>query len=79
MAHGERVQPLQCQIVIIAMLMVISGMDPHMITRTRVGFSEDFGWVVSKWALLGCGSVRVRLCDAIKIIIFEEMNLLPYY
>jgi hypothetical protein len=28
--------------------------------------------------LLGCGSVMVRLCDAIEIIIFEEMSLLTY-
>jgi hypothetical protein len=48
------------------MLTVMSGMDPHMI-------SEDpgFGWVslvgLSKWILLGCGSVTVRLCDAIKV------------
>jgi hypothetical protein len=30
-----------------------------------------FGWVglvgLSKWILLGCGSVMVRLCDAIEV------------
>jgi hypothetical protein len=26
----------------------------------------SFGWVVSKWILLGCGSVTVRLRDAIE-------------
>jgi hypothetical protein len=29
--------------------------------------------------LLGCGSVTVRLYGVIKIVIFEEMSLLPYY
>jgi hypothetical protein len=44
-----------------------------------VGFGEVFGWVMSKWVLLGCGSVMVRLRDEIKIVTFEEMSLLPYY
>jgi hypothetical protein len=26
------------------------------------------GWVVSKWALLGCGIITVRLRGAIKIV-----------
>jgi hypothetical protein len=34
---------------------------------------------VSKWVLLGCVSVTVRLCDAIKVVIFKEMRLLPIY
>jgi hypothetical protein len=29
--------------------------------------------------LLGCGSVTVRLRDAIEIVIFEELMLLPIY
>jgi hypothetical protein len=29
--------------------------------------------------LLGCGLVMVRLRGVTKIIIFEEMSLLPYY
>jgi hypothetical protein len=47
-------------------LMVMSGMDPHMISG-----NPGFGWVglvgLSKWILLGCGSVMVRLHDAIKV------------
>jgi hypothetical protein len=35
--------------------------------------------VVSKWLLLGCGSVAVRLRDAIEVAIFKEMRLLPIY
>jgi hypothetical protein len=50
-----------------------------MISETWDGFLLSFGWVVSKWALLGCGSVMVRLRDAIEIVIFEEMSLLLYY
>jgi hypothetical protein len=34
---------------------------------------------MSKWALLGCGSVMVRLRGAIGIVLFEEMSSLPYY
>jgi hypothetical protein len=56
----------ECKTVIIVVLMVMSGMNPHMIRR-----NPGFGWVglvcLSKWILLGCGSVTVRLCDAIKV------------
>jgi hypothetical protein len=38
-----------------------------------------FGWVVSKWVLLGCGSVTVRLRDANEVVIFEELRLLLIY
>jgi hypothetical protein len=31
----------ECKTVIIAVLMVMSGMDPHMISRTRVGLVES--------------------------------------
>jgi hypothetical protein len=31
------------------MLMVMSGMDPHMIMEPGMGYGEVFGWVVSKW------------------------------
>jgi hypothetical protein len=48
----------ECKTVIIVVFMVMSGMDPHMISGTGgVDFGEVFGWVVSKWALLGCGSL----------------------
>jgi hypothetical protein len=56
----------ECKTVIIAMLAVMSGMEPHMISG-----NPGFGWVVlvglSKWILLGCGSVMVRLRDAIEV------------
>jgi hypothetical protein len=36
--HGECVQPLQSvKMVITVVLMVMNGMDPHMISGTRVG------------------------------------------
>jgi hypothetical protein len=41
----------------------MSGMDPHMISG-----NPGFGLVgLLKWILLGCGSVAVRLCDAIEV------------
>jgi hypothetical protein len=46
--------------------MVMSSMDPHMISG-----NPRFGWFglvgLSKWILLGCGSVTVRLRDAIEV------------
>jgi hypothetical protein len=69
----------ECKTIITAALTVMSGMDPHMI-------SGNLGWVMVKsWVgLYQRGFIRlwvytVRLCDAIKIVIFEEMSLLPYY
>jgi hypothetical protein len=57
---------VECQTVIIAVLTVMSGMNPHMISG-----NPGFGWVglvgLSKWILLGCGSVTVRLRDAIDV------------
>jgi hypothetical protein len=64
--------------IITVVLTVMSGMDPHMI-------SGNLGWVLvksmvwSKWVLLGCGSVTVRLCDAINVVTFEEMSSLLVY
>jgi hypothetical protein len=53
----------ECKTVITAVLTVMSSMDPHMISG-NIGF----GLVgLSKWILLGCGSVTVRLCDAIEV------------
>jgi hypothetical protein len=56
----------ECKTIIIAMLIVMSGMDPHMI-------SGNLGWVfVKSWLgcvelfFLGCGSVMVSLRDAIE-------------
>jgi hypothetical protein len=70
---------VECKTVITIVLTVMSGMDPHMIS----GIWDEF-WL-SPWlgcvkvGLLGCGSVTVRLRDAIEIVIFEEMSLLAYY
>jgi hypothetical protein len=52
---------VECKIVITAVLTVMSGMDPHMIS----GNTEFVG--LSKWILLGYGSVTVRLHDAIEV------------
>jgi hypothetical protein len=56
----------ECKPVITAILMVMSGIDPHMISG-----NPRFGWIglvgLSKWILLGCGSVTVRLHDAIEV------------
>jgi hypothetical protein len=35
--------------------------------------------VLSKWVSLGCGSVTVRLRDAIESVIFEEMSMILVY
>jgi hypothetical protein len=53
----------ECKTVITVVLMVMSGMDPHMISG-----NPRFGLVgLSKWILLGCGSIMVRLRDAIEV------------
>jgi hypothetical protein len=41
----------KCKIVITAVLKVMSGMDPHMISGNLgwVFFLLSLGWVVSKW------------------------------
>jgi hypothetical protein len=56
----------ECKTIITVVLTVMSGMDPHMISGNLGWVLLSFGWVVSKWVLLGCGSVTVRLCDAIE-------------
>jgi hypothetical protein len=56
----------ECKTVIIAVLTVMNGMDPHMISGNLGWVLLSLGWVVSKWVLLGCGSVTVRLRDAIE-------------
>jgi hypothetical protein len=43
------------------------------------GFWSSLGSVVSKWVLLGCGLVTVKLRDAIEVVILEEMSLLRIY
>jgi hypothetical protein len=65
----------ECKTVITAVLTVMSGMDPHMIS-----WNLRWVWLVlSKWVSLGCGSVMVRLRDAIVFVIFEEMSSLLVY
>jgi hypothetical protein len=55
----------ECKTVITTMLTVKSGMDPHMISgHMGNGNGYVLGLVMSKWILLGCGSVTVRLRDA---------------
>jgi hypothetical protein len=58
----------ECKTVITAVLTVMSGMDPRMISG-NTGFGlVGLGWVgLSKRILLGCGSVMVRLHDTIKV------------
>jgi hypothetical protein len=60
----------ECKTVITAMLTVMSGMDPHMI-------SWNLRWVwfvLSKWVSLGCGSVTVRLRDAIEVVTLRSSS-----
>jgi hypothetical protein len=55
---------VECKTAITVVLMVMSGMDSHMI-------NQNLRWVwlvLLKWVSLGCGSVMVRLCDAIQVV-----------
>jgi hypothetical protein len=55
----------ECKIVITAMLMVMSGMDPHMISGN---FGFGLVWLrCQSGCLFGWGSVTVRLRDAIEV------------
>jgi hypothetical protein len=70
----------ECKTVIIVVLTVMSDMDPHMISWDPRWVWFGLVWLVlSKWVSLGCGSVMVRLRDAIEFVIFEEMSLLLVY
>jgi hypothetical protein len=53
------------------MLTVMSGMDPHNISGTWDEFWLSLRLGCVEVGLLGCGSVMVRLCDVIEIVIFE--------
>jgi hypothetical protein len=58
---------VKCKIVITVVLTVMSGMDPHMISgNIGMGNGHVLSWDMSKWILFGCGSVTVRLRDAIE-------------
>jgi hypothetical protein len=74
-----RTTSTECKTIITAVLTVMSSMDPHKISGTWDGFWLCLWLGCVEVGLLGCGSVMVRLCDAIEIIIFEEMSLLHYY
>jgi hypothetical protein len=56
----------ECKTIITVMLMIMSGMDPHMISGNLGWVLLSLGSVVSKWVLLGCGSLMVRLRGAIE-------------
>jgi hypothetical protein len=64
----------ECKTVITVVLTVMSDMDPHMISGTWNGFWLSLWLGRVKVGLLGCGSVTMRLRDAIEIVIFEEMS-----
>jgi hypothetical protein len=63
---GTCTTSVECKTVITVMLTAMSGMDPHMVSGNLGWVLLSLGWVVLKWVLLGCGSVTVRLCDAIE-------------
>jgi hypothetical protein len=70
----------ECKTVIVAVLTIMSGLDPHMISgNLGWDFCQVLGWVVSKWDFLGCWSVTDRLRGMIGIVTFEEMSLIPIY
>jgi hypothetical protein len=65
---GTCTTSVECKTIIIAVLTVMSSIDPHMI-------SGNLGWVFFYYVLvglcrsrfvLGCGEVMVRLHDAIE-------------
>jgi hypothetical protein len=58
---------VECKTITTAVLTIMSVMDPHMISG-NIGMSNGhiLGWDMSKWILLGCGSITVRLRDAIE-------------
>jgi hypothetical protein len=59
----------KCKTVITTVLMIMSSMDPHMISGTWDLVWLSLGFGLSKWVSLGCALVTVRLRDAIEIIV----------
>jgi hypothetical protein len=58
MTHGERVQPLLIgKTIIIVVLTVMSGMDPHMISGIWDGLWLSLWLDCVEVGLLGCGPV----------------------
>jgi hypothetical protein len=51
-------------------LTVMSVMDPHMISETQDGFRLNLWLGCVEVVYLGYGSVTVRLCDVIEVVIF---------
>jgi hypothetical protein len=75
-----RTTSVECKTVITAVLTVMSGMDPHMISWNLRWVWIGLVWLVLlKWVSLGCGSIMVRLRDAIECIIFEDTSSLLVY
>jgi hypothetical protein len=67
---GMRTTSAKCKTVITVVLTVMSGMDPHMISGPWDGFWLRLGLGCVRAGLLGYGSVTVRLCEAIEVVIF---------
>jgi hypothetical protein len=64
-SYGMFTTSAECKTVITVVLTVMSGMDPHMISG-NAGFG--LVWLGCRSGfLLGCGSVTVRLHDAIEV------------
>jgi hypothetical protein len=74
-SRGMRTPSVKCKTVITAVLMVMSGMDPHMISGTWDVFLVKSWLGCIEVGLLGCGSVTVRLRDVIKVVTAEETSL----
>jgi hypothetical protein len=63
---GTSTTSIECKTIIIVLLTVMSGMDPHMISGIW-GCVFVMSWLgCVEVILLGCQSVTVRLCDAIE-------------
>jgi hypothetical protein len=77
---GTCTTSVECKTIITVVITVMSGMDPHMISR-------NLGWVFwlslglgcVKVCLLGCWLVMVRLCDVVEVVTIEEKSLLSIY
>jgi hypothetical protein len=68
---GTCTTSVEWKTVITVVLTVMSGMDPHKISGTWDEFWLSLRLGCVEVGLLGCGSVMVRLCDVIEIVIFE--------
>jgi hypothetical protein len=73
---GTSTTSAECKTVITVVLMVMSGMEPHLISGTWDGFWLSLWLGCVEVGLLGCGSIMVILHDVIEVVIVEEMSLL---